>query len=320
MPVPWGETEYGVGILPLGGYVKMLGQDDNPANQARENERIRVRQPTAARSPRPTAARELRPATAAAPAAPAGRAPDASPRPGLDPRSFPAKPVWQRMIIISAGVMMNLVFAVVFAAVAYRAGVVYMPCILGGTSPGDPAWVGRSGARRQDRADRPRRPAGRATAVPARPDDQDRAQRAERDLELLVQRGGRAEPEWLSVRPTNRLKWYRAAATLGVTSAAAAQLDAEEPVAESFRGPAAYDQIQGGEEIVAINGAPLPRDPQLGVILGHHVDAAMVQHPAEPLKLRLARRPASAAGTARGRDAGGVRRGVAAAPAAACWD
>ena len=27
----WGETEYGIGILPLGGYVKMLGQEDNPA-------------------------------------------------------------------------------------------------------------------------------------------------------------------------------------------------------------------------------------------------------------------------------------------------
>ena len=30
----WGETEYGIGILPLGGYVKMLGQDDNPAHAA----------------------------------------------------------------------------------------------------------------------------------------------------------------------------------------------------------------------------------------------------------------------------------------------
>src|SRR6476619_7264526 len=29
----WGETEYGIGILPLGGYVKMLGQDDNPYKQ-----------------------------------------------------------------------------------------------------------------------------------------------------------------------------------------------------------------------------------------------------------------------------------------------
>ena len=32
----WGETEYGIGSLPLGGYVKMLGQDDNPA-RARSN-------------------------------------------------------------------------------------------------------------------------------------------------------------------------------------------------------------------------------------------------------------------------------------------
>ena len=28
----WGETEYGIGSLPLGGYVKMLGQDDDPRN------------------------------------------------------------------------------------------------------------------------------------------------------------------------------------------------------------------------------------------------------------------------------------------------
>src|ERR1700733_6674133 len=32
----WGETEYGIGVLPLGGYVKMLGQDDNPARDAEE--------------------------------------------------------------------------------------------------------------------------------------------------------------------------------------------------------------------------------------------------------------------------------------------
>ena len=37
--VQWGETEYGIGILPLGGYVKMLGQEDNPSNEAVENDR-----------------------------------------------------------------------------------------------------------------------------------------------------------------------------------------------------------------------------------------------------------------------------------------
>ena len=35
----WGETEYGIGALPLGGYVKMLGQDDNPAAAAEEARR-----------------------------------------------------------------------------------------------------------------------------------------------------------------------------------------------------------------------------------------------------------------------------------------
>ena len=34
-----GETEYGLGIVPLGGYVKMLGQDDNPSKIAEEHQR-----------------------------------------------------------------------------------------------------------------------------------------------------------------------------------------------------------------------------------------------------------------------------------------
>src|SRR5262249_20048856 len=38
----WGETEYGIGILPLVGYVKMLGQDDNPYKQEAEFERARA--------------------------------------------------------------------------------------------------------------------------------------------------------------------------------------------------------------------------------------------------------------------------------------
>ena len=39
----WGETEYGIGILPLGGYVKMLGQEDNPARIREEMERAKAR-------------------------------------------------------------------------------------------------------------------------------------------------------------------------------------------------------------------------------------------------------------------------------------
>ena len=51
------------------------------------------------------------------------------------PRSVP-----QRLLIISAGVVMNLIFAVIFGMVAYRMGVSYTPCLVGSTSPGLSAW------------------------------------------------------------------------------------------------------------------------------------------------------------------------------------
>ena len=106
----YGETEYGIGIVPLGGYVKMLGQDDDPRKAEQEAERIRV----------------------------GGGDPDEPVQ--LDPRSFPAKPVWQRMIIISAGVVMNVITGVLFAAIAFSSGVNYTPAIIGSVTPGGPAW------------------------------------------------------------------------------------------------------------------------------------------------------------------------------------
>ena len=39
-----------------------------------------------------------------------------------DPRSYKAQSVPRRMAIISAGVVMNLIFACIFAAIAYRIG------------------------------------------------------------------------------------------------------------------------------------------------------------------------------------------------------
>jgi regulator of sigma E protease len=111
----WGETEYGIGILPLGGYVKMLGQDDNPANAAQERERSR------AQTGHQGAAGVASTGAAAAPGN----------TPALDPRSYMAKSVPQRMAIISAGVIMNLIFAVIMAVAAYSMGVREVACGLG---------------------------------------------------------------------------------------------------------------------------------------------------------------------------------------------
>ncbi|HEX2476865.1 MAG TPA: site-2 protease family protein, partial [Lacipirellulaceae bacterium] len=114
-----GETLYGIGIVPLGGYVKMLGQDDDPAHIAEQMQKSQVR-------------------------AGSGEGVEIFGPKGekyyVDRRSYLAKSVPQRMAIISAGVVMNVIFAFIFAVVAYGMGVPYYPSIVSETSPGSPAW------------------------------------------------------------------------------------------------------------------------------------------------------------------------------------
>ncbi len=87
-----GETEYRLNWIPLGGYVKMLGQDDLD--------------PTATCN---------------------------------DPRSFSAKPFLPRTLVISAGVIMNALFAVVFFIAAFMIGVEFSSPVVGFVSPDKPA-------------------------------------------------------------------------------------------------------------------------------------------------------------------------------------
>ncbi|HEV3144014.1 MAG TPA: site-2 protease family protein, partial [Gemmataceae bacterium] len=88
-----GETTYKIGWLPLGGFVRMVGE----GNESEEGED--------------------------------------------DPRSYKNKPVWQRMIIISAGVFMNLVLAwVCYVAIYATTGVPRHPGVIGTVEPGGPAW------------------------------------------------------------------------------------------------------------------------------------------------------------------------------------
>jgi regulator of sigma E protease len=158
----YGETEYGLGSLPLGGYVKMLGQDDDPRNAEHEAARIRAAAPHAdsarveaiatgkaaegfvdgqsVEKLTNEALAHPHPGSASAEEAPVAATTTEGKTILLDPRSYPAKPVPARMAIISAGVIMNLIFAVILAAVAYRLGVKEMPAYVGSTSPGGAAW------------------------------------------------------------------------------------------------------------------------------------------------------------------------------------
>ncbi|OYW22519.1 MAG: hypothetical protein B7Z55_04530, partial [Planctomycetales bacterium 12-60-4] len=57
-----------------------------------------------------------------------------------DPRSYVSKNVWQRMAIISAGVTMNVLTAILFYALAFGLGSESQPPVIGEVRPGKPAW------------------------------------------------------------------------------------------------------------------------------------------------------------------------------------
>ena len=106
----WGETEYALSLIPFGGYVKMLGQDDADPSQL-TNEEI-----------------------------------------AQDPRSYVAKNVFQRMAIISAGVTMNILTALLFFFIVFRVGFPTSPSLIGEVRPGMPAW--EAGLEAGDRIDK----------------------------------------------------------------------------------------------------------------------------------------------------------------------
>jgi len=145
-----GETEYGIGVLPLGGYVKMLGQVDNPAQLREEIERAKQK---AEKTESPATSEEKTPDIDRADPPDGGEQPETPESPEdeeidlaaaeaalYDPRSYLAKSVPKRMAIISAGVIMNLIFAFIMAAIAYKLGVKQVVCEIGQLVPGKTAW------------------------------------------------------------------------------------------------------------------------------------------------------------------------------------
>ncbi|MEO0483308.1 MAG: site-2 protease family protein [Planctomycetota bacterium] len=87
-----GETEYRLSWFPLGGYVKMVGQEDLGAD---------------------------------------GETVEAG--------SWQATAPWKRMIVISAGVVMNLITAAILFVVVFSVGLKTEPPLVGGLAPGSPA-------------------------------------------------------------------------------------------------------------------------------------------------------------------------------------
>ena len=82
-----GETEYSLRWLPLGGFVKMLGQEDANPNAVSD-----------------------------------------------DPHSYNMRPIGKRMVVVSAGVIMNLILAIVLFVIAFVVGVRFPAAVVGDVS------------------------------------------------------------------------------------------------------------------------------------------------------------------------------------------
>lgn len=247
----WGDTVYGIGSFPLGGYVKMLGQDDNPAAIAKEAERSKAASSADSATESDSAGSPATPgeSSAAESSASESTAPEAS---QLDPQSYLAKSVPQRMLIISAGVIFNLLSGAVFAAIAYGLGVEYNPCIVGGMMPGEAAW--QAGLRPGD--------------VIVQIGEEPMEQPLEfRDLQSKVVLGGSSTELRFRVRRGDETIDYMlrpkreetaGRPLIGVISPMEAKFVDQLPVDPSS---AAYGAVElaGGERIVAADGRPVAR-------------------------------------------------------------
>lgn len=104
----FGETDYCFRALPLGGYVKMLGEEDIIVDEKTGEMKL-----------------------------------------GNDPRAFPSRPVGQRLIVASAGVIFNLLFAAILLMCVFLVGRPVIAPVVGMLEADSPGV--RAGLQRGDR-------------------------------------------------------------------------------------------------------------------------------------------------------------------------
>lgn len=134
-----GETEYIIGALPLGGYVRMASREDEATAFLEGGSEMSHAATVGASSSPPIAGSD-------APAAPPRRDwdPEAmipfGPKPVPEHRWFESKPLWARLLIMIAGVTMNIVLALVVMTSLYAGyGRPYIPPVVDSIVPGRPA-------------------------------------------------------------------------------------------------------------------------------------------------------------------------------------
>ncbi|HEU4558792.1 MAG TPA: RIP metalloprotease RseP [Longimicrobium sp.] len=226
-----GETEFVLSAIPLGGYVKMAGMEDDEAAEALEG--------------------------------PGGPAEEVDPERTFDSKSIPA-----RVLVISAGVIMNFLFAwLIFSIVAFAYGerrITEMRVSVAGTvaTPAGPALAGiREGAR--------------VTHVGGRPvSDWNTVD------SVLTQASGSVELRFADAPP---VKVQVPAAELERRTALAALTPWSPPVINSVVSgtPAARAGLREGDRVVQAAGAPVRSWQELV--------RTIQSHPGKPLPLVVQR-------------------------------
>ncbi|WP_231756666.1 site-2 protease family protein [Lignipirellula cremea] len=296
----WGETEYGIGIIPLGGYVKMLGQDDDPRKYEEEMARSRKTDGTETKV---VAGTETEKAAHPHHESVTDVDMEPTPLPGdgdesfeLDPRSYQAKNVPQRMAIISAGVIMNVIFAVIFATIAYSLGVSHVPTEIGRLAPGGAAYA--AGVPVGGRIVQLAKGSSKNEHLRFRHDLSQAVMMAgvKRDLEVLVKtRDGKEE--WYAVRPQDTTMETAAGPqkvpTIGVGPADTTEISPVTTLAKQFAAAQVENGFQAGDVVTAV-AAPEGEKVVIGDMASggpYVLDGFLSQHANVPITFTIERTP-----------------------------
>ncbi len=213
-----GETEYRLNWIPLGGYVKMLGQDDLRPNAQQD-----------------------------------------------DPRAYNRKSIAARMFVVSAGVIMNIILAIVLFTVLFRFGFNVQPAQVGSIIPHSPA----ANATKLDGTPAPLQVGDRILMYDGKWQHDftkitlNVALSGEGDVPMYVRRLDGKE-ERLNIRPEQAEGDLNGFLMIGVGPPVELrgldndrEVDAEIRKNPSLYVPDEYMAVQPGETIAAINGEPV---------------------------------------------------------------
>jgi membrane-associated protease RseP (regulator of RpoE activity) len=205
-----GETRYSFNILPLGGYVKMLGQEDF------DDKTLELKAPN-------------------------------------DPRSFGNKTVLQRMVIVSAGVIMNVIFAALMFVIVFMHGKDELGSTIGYVLPESPAALAGL------------QPGDHITSIDGRHIESFQELTyaillapPHRALEFDFLRGDESHTVLVKPQPDQQDNLLKVGIRPATTSAVSFPLDSRFDVDNP-------DHLQAGDKIIAIEGKPIEGDPPGGI-------------------------------------------------------